>query len=121
MKKCNTILVSLALILGGIGVFASPVAAINVFDACENNASDAVCAAKNDSATNLAETLINTLLYLIGIVAVIVIILGGFRYVTSNGDQGQITAAKNIILYAVIGLIVAILAYVIVNFVVSIF
>lgn len=65
------------------------------------------------------EIIINILLFLIGAVSVIMIILGGIRYVLSNGEAAQITGAKNTILYAVIGLIVALLAYAIVNFVVK--
>jgi hypothetical protein len=63
----------------------------------------------------------NVLLFLIGAVSVIMLIVGGFRYVLSNGDSTQVTNAKNTILYAVIGIIVALLAYAIVNFVVSSF
>lgn len=63
--------------------------------------------------------IINILLFLIGAVAVIMIIIGGIRYVLSNGDSSQITGAKNTIMYAVIGLVVALLAYAIVNFVVG--
>lgn len=69
--------------------------------------------------TNLLESIINILLFLIGAIAVIMIIIGGIQYTTSNGDQGQITGAKNTILYAIIGLVVAIMAYAIVNFVVN--
>lgn len=61
--------------------------------------------------------IIDVILYVLGAVAVIMIIIGGFRYVVSNGDSGAITSAKNTIFYAVIGLVVAILAYAIVNFV----
>lgn len=64
---------------------------------------------------------VNILLFILGAIAVIVIIIGGIRYAVSGGDTGAITAAKNTILYAVIGLIVAILAYAIVNFVISAF
>jgi hypothetical protein len=59
----------------------------------------------------------NVLLFIIGAISVIVIIIGGIRYVTSGGDQANIKAAKDTILYAVIGLVVAFLAYAIVNFV----
>jgi amino acid transporter len=62
--------------------------------------------------------IINILLFVIGAVAVIMIIIGGIRYVTSNGDQAQVKGAKDTILYSIIGLVVAILAYAIVNFVV---
>ena len=63
--------------------------------------------------------IINTLLFITGMVAVIMIVIGGLRYVTSNGDSNQASQAKNTILYAVIGLVVAIMAYAIVNFVVT--
>ena len=65
------------------------------------------------------QTVINVLLFIIGAVAVIMIIIGGIKYTISNGDSSQITSAKNTILYAVIGLVVALLAYAIVNFVVG--
>ncbi len=59
----------------------------------------------------------NVLLFLIGAVSVIMLIVGGFRYVASNGNADQIKAAKNTIMYAIIGLVVAIVAYAIVEFV----
>src|SRR5690606_11396716 len=62
-------------------------------------------------------TITNILLFLLGAVAVIMIIIGGFRYVTSGGDSSSTTSAKNTIMYAVIGLVVAILAYAIVQFI----
>lgn len=67
------------------------------------------------------KTITNVLLFIIGAIAVIMIIIGGIRYVTSNGDASQTKAAKDTILYAVIGVIVAILAYAIVNFVITSF
>lgn len=67
------------------------------------------------------ETVVNVLLFVLGAIAVIMIVIGGIRYATSNGDSGSIKTAKDTILYAVIGLIVAIMAYAIVNFVVKAF
>ena len=61
----------------------------------------------------------NTILYVVGIIAVIMLIIGGIRYVTSGGDSKKVTDAKNTVLYAIIGLIIAFLAYAIVNFVIS--
>ncbi|MBB1558369.1 hypothetical protein HG437_003230 [Candidatus Saccharibacteria bacterium] len=63
--------------------------------------------------------IVNIMLYALGAIAVIMIVVGGIRYTTSNGDSNGIQSAKNTILYAVAGLVVAILAYAIVNFVVS--
>lgn len=61
--------------------------------------------------------IINAVLYLVGIICVIMLIIGGIRYATSSGDQAQVTGAKNTIMYAVIGLVVAIIAYAVVNWV----
>jgi len=65
------------------------------------------------------ESATNALLYIIGAVSIIMIIVGGIRYVISNGAAEKITAAKNTILYAVIGLAIALLSYAIVNFVLN--
>lgn len=63
----------------------------------------------------------NVLLFIIGAISVIMLIIGGIRYTISGGDSGAISSAKNTILYAVIGIIVALLAYAIVNFVLGSF
>lgn len=72
-------------------------------------------------ATGTFSTITNVLLFIIGAIAVIMIVIGGLRYVISGGDSNQVTAAKNTILYAVVGIVVAILAYAAVNFVISSF
>ena len=69
--------------------------------------------------TSLISNIINILLFLIGAVAVIMIIVGGLRYVTSGGDTASTKGARDTILYAVIGLVIAIMAYAIVNFVLA--
>jgi hypothetical protein len=61
----------------------------------------------------------NTILFIVGIVSIIMLIWGGLRYVISGGDSKKVTDAKNTILYAIIGLIVALLAYAIVHFVIN--
>lgn len=67
------------------------------------------------------QTITNVLLFIIGAISVIMLIIGGIRYVVSGGDQAAVTSAKNTILYAVIGIVVAILAYALVNFVITSF
>ena len=64
-------------------------------------------------------TVVNVLLFVIGAISVIMLIYGGIRYTTSGGNANSVTAAKNTIMYAIIGLIVAIFAYAIVNWVVG--
>ncbi len=61
----------------------------------------------------------NTILYVVGIISVIMLIYGGLRYILSGGDSKKVTDAKNTIMYAIIGLIIAILAFAIVNFVIN--
>lgn len=67
------------------------------------------------------KTITNVLLFVIGAISVIMLIIGGIRYTVSNGDSAAVTSAKNTILYAVIGIVVAILAYALVNFVITSF
>lgn len=104
--------------------------AINVFQNCGNGtgggsaatgttSGSEICGAKGDSFTDIMKNIINTILFVLGIVAVIMIIIGGIRYVTSNGNAQQVNSAKDTVLYAVIGLIIAIMAYAIVNFVLA--
>ena len=93
-------------------------AAEDAFKACGAGNTSPVCASKDDAAVNsLVKTLVNTLIYILGAIAVIMIVVGGIRYTTSNGDASGIKSAKDTILYSVIGVVVALLAYAIVNFV----
>ncbi len=70
-------------------------------------------------AGGIFHTIANILIFLVGAVAVIMLIIGGLRYVISQGNKEHVSSAKDTILYSVIGIIVAILAYAIVNFVTS--
>ena len=63
--------------------------------------------------------LTNIALGIIGALSVIMLVWGGLRYILSGGDSKKVTDAKNTILYAIIGLIIAVLAYAIVNFVLN--
>jgi hypothetical protein len=70
-------------------------------------------------ANNLIASVVNIFSLVVGVVAVIMIIVGGFRYITSGGDSNNVTAAKNTILYAIIGLVIVALAQFIVRFVLN--
>jgi hypothetical protein len=72
-------------------------------------------------ATGIFTTITNVLLFVVGALSVIMIIVGGLRYVISGGNNANVTAAKNTILYAVVGIVVALFAYAIINFVLSSF
>ena len=68
--------------------------------------------------TGIFQTIVNVILFIVGAVAVIMIVVGGVRYTVSNGDSNAVQGAKNTIMYAIVGLVVAIIAYALVNFVV---
>ena len=68
---------------------------------------------------SVVNTIINVIIGVIGFVAVIVIILGGVSYTTSAGDPGKVKKAKDTIMYGIVGLVIALLAFAIVNFVLS--
>lgn len=94
-------------------LLATPAYALQV----TNNIPDA--AKTGQDANAIIKNVTNTLSFVAGVAAVIAIIIGGIMYITSAGDEKRIESAKNTILYAVIGLVVAILAYAIANFVIS--
>jgi ABC-type Fe3+ transport system permease subunit len=72
-------------------------------------------------AGGIFSTITSVLLFVVGAISVIMIVIGGLRYVISGGNSSAISAAKNTILYAVIGLVVAILAYALIHFVLTSF
>lgn len=69
------------------------------------------------SLSSVFKTVVNVLLFVIGAVSVVMLIVGGIRYTLSAGNSTAVTAAKNTIMYAIIGLVVAFLAYAIINWV----
>lgn len=122
MKVLKQQLITAALLLATLfGVAALPVATTYAVNPAQQ-VGDGVTTAGGTNDQQLKPQIanvINVLLFIVGAVAVIMIVLGGLRYVLSNGDSSQVTAAKNTVMYAVIGLVVALLGYAIVNFVVA--
>ena len=122
-----------ALAMGGTSVIAVLGNSVNTFAASKVKCPDgststgnglADCGGlKNDSNKNdlmaQANTIINVIIGVIGFVAVAFIIFGGVQYTTSAGDPGKVKKAKDTILYGIIGLVVSMLAYAIVNFVLA--
>ena len=70
-------------------------------------------------AGGIFTTVMNVILFIVGSIAVLMLIYGGVRYTISGGDEKAVTSAKNTILYAIVGIVVALLAYAIVNFVLT--
>lgn len=84
-----------------------------------NNPNCSSSGGTTQSINKVIHTIINLLSVAVGIVAVIMIIVGGLRYITSGGSDTSVTSAKNTILYAIIGLIIVALAQILVRFVLS--
>lgn len=114
------------------GVLAVPMLALGISAAAPSqyaSAADLTIQGGADSAKSASQPsdlfasdgvfnkIVNAALFLIGAISVIMLIYGGIRYTISGGDSSSVTAAKNTIMYAVIGIVVALLAYAIVNFV----
>jgi len=105
-----------------VAVFAVPVvgAADPLSAACAADPTATVCTTSTNDFNSIITIIVNTLLFLIGAISVLMIIIGAFMYTTSGGDSAQLTKAKNTILYSIVGLVVAALAYAIVTYVVSV-
>ena len=71
------------------------------------------------NANVVIKNVTNIMFFIIGAVSVIMLIYGGIRYTTSGGNTNSVTAAKNTVIYSIVGLVISILAYAIVNFVVT--
>jgi heme/copper-type cytochrome/quinol oxidase subunit 2 len=116
------------LIIGGIIALAAPFALLastsNVSASPVSQIQDGVSAVDDSGTTADAlpdniKTIINLMLYIVGIASVIMLVFGGIRYTTSAGNDSNLTKAKQTITYSIVGLVVAILAFAIVNFVIG--
>lgn len=125
------VLVVPALLLG-VSLFAPATPAHAAFDKGLNDGATSAQGKdqKGDAATlfgdgsgegGIFRTITNVLLFIIGAISVIMLIVGGIRYVVSGGDSTAVQNAKNTILYAIVGVVVAILAFAVVNFVITSF
>lgn len=121
IERIKQVVIASVLCLGGSIALMQPVGAIKVLESqCSGqNASTAVCQSRGDSAGSMIGSVVNLLMYALGAVSTIMIVIGGIRFATSNGNPETIKQSKNIVLYAVIGLVVAVCATALVNFVLS--
>lgn len=115
-----------SIVLLAVGVMLFSTAAVSAGPGCTGidcvkTGAGSVSTGTTQTTEQIVQTIVNVLLFIIGVVSVIMIVIGGIRYTTSNGDSNKVAAAKNTILYAVVGLVVAILAYAIVDFVIDAF
>jgi len=126
MKKLTLILSALTLYF--IPLLATQTASASLFDNAKNQACQGLAVSDNpqqntcdttvnQTANSVLKKAINLFSVVIGVIAILMVIIGGLKYITSSGDSNNVNSAKNTILYAIIGLVVVALAQVIVRFV----
>lgn len=124
IKKTLLTLIAAMTLMFSYG-FVQDVSAAPKDEACKAlEAIGETCADTGDGSgqsriAELATDVINILSWIVGIAAVIMIIIGGFRYLTSAGDPGNTAAARNTIIYAIVGLVIVAFSQAIVAFVLS--
>lgn len=123
MKRIRLFIASLALLLGiggmvpVVALAASPEQAV-----CSTLGSKPDCSqtpANSVSLNKVIKATINLLSFTVGLVAVIMIMVSGYKYVTAGGDSNKVSNAKNTLVYALIGLVIAALAQGLVKFVLT--
>jgi Type IV secretion system pilin len=84
----------------------------SVRDACSalSSISSAGCSNGNSTVKSIARAVVEVLSFVIGIISIIMIIISAFRFITAGGDTNNVAAAKNTLIYAIIGLVIAVLA-----------
>ena len=117
MKKLKLMAISFIALFGLVAVLPGVAMAQSPADDIQSGVDQISPDEGVPSLGSQIQIIVNILLFILGAIAVVMIVIGGIRYATSGGDSSQITSAKNTILYAVVGLVVAILAYAIVNFI----
>ena len=125
LSKLRSAVTVVAVAALAFGVFAVPAYATGDCNAAEGltGAVKNDCSQGSGQAKNLlgnggvVTTVINTMLFIVGLLSLVMIIFAGIRYTTAHGDKQQVTSAKDTLIYAVVGLIVAIIAYAVVNWI----
>ena len=121
MNKLKLILAGL-LMVPTVALAVAPVASAEGDFTLTNGVNSAKGEGVSETASDpqtLVKQFVNIFLFAVGALSVIMLIWGGIRYTTSAGDSNKVQAAKNTVLYAIVGLVVAILAYAIVNMVIG--
>lgn len=129
VKKLAALLPALVMTvsLGTVGLVSSAGTAVAATCSDSNlTVSSGVACSKGTSAVDslfgdggIFTVIANTLIFLVGAIAVLFLIIGGLRYVISQGDPKNVEGAKNTILYAIVGIVVAILSFAAVQFVLN--
>lgn len=122
MKRFLSKVILLSLLLA-MWVPASVASAQNLNQACDIDAKSALCKENKVGGGNriygLLRSVANLVSLVAGVAGVVMIMIGGFRYIRGSGDPNALGEARNTILYALIGLVVAATAQILIAFVLN--
>ena len=125
-SKVKTLAIAIAFAAAGVVGISAPTLAAggscpagSLRSSYETNISECNIPEERGSDDLMGTLIINVVVAIVGFVAVIMIIVGGIMYTTSSGDSAKVKKAKDTIMYGIIGLVIAMLAFAIVNFVLS--
>ena len=126
MKKIGLLLATLSLMVFGAAAVVQPayVNAVGKEDICAGldaagGTSSCNTPAGGATVESTVKTLVSIFSWVVGVISIVMVIVGGFQYVTSGGDSGKVTTAKNTIMYALIGIVIVALAQLMVNYVLA--
>lgn len=128
MTRLRQALMAVMILLGVVSwtVFSSlSVSAVDPLnESCKQDPNNPICKTASQGEdlfgpNSIWTRVINTMIFVVGAIAVLMIVIGGLRYTLSNGDASGTKSAKDTIIYAIIGLVISIMAYAIVNFVLA--
>lgn len=120
IKKSNIVFGLACLVMFGIAVAVPTMAnaaPVDVLQSCNGNPEGRVCQGGGNTVFEIIKGIVSLLITIAGIISVIMIIVGGIKYATSGGDAKAISSGKDTLVYAVVGLVISIMAFAIVNFV----
>jgi threonine/homoserine/homoserine lactone efflux protein len=125
MKKFFVPALGLLAVIGlaGLGfspeTLAQPVSSSGLINSSDNPANISAATSFGGSFRDALRTIVNYFLFFLGIIATVMVIYGGFLYVTSAGEESQTEKGKNILIYAAIGIIIILVSFAIVNALIS--
>ncbi|MBQ3430799.1 hypothetical protein IJG20_01685 [Candidatus Saccharibacteria bacterium] len=117
------VIIAVLMIVGVLGWVLVPKGAFASDPVCSSTSGvdrelrEAAGCSNTDTIKSPIRSVVNTLLWVVGVLAVIMIIVSGLKMTTSAGNPGAVQKAKQTLIYALVGLVIAVLAYAIVNFV----
>lgn len=117
-RSLATTITTIVLVSPGVAVGLTP----SQTAVCNGSGSTAAATSCNNSGPSvptIIKNAINVFSVIIGLIAVVMVMVSGLKYMTSQGDANAVASAKNTLIYAIIGIVIAVLAQVIVKYVLN--